>query len=56
MFLFENVVKGPTSFEGIKTVQGVTYDTFQAACKAMGLLDDDSHWDNTYQKLLFVVL
>ncbi|XP_045456894.1 uncharacterized protein LOC123666920 [Melitaea cinxia] len=30
-----------------KGVRGVTYDTFQGACKAMGLLEDDSHWEST---------
>ncbi|KAF7278394.1 hypothetical protein GWI33_008432 [Rhynchophorus ferrugineus] len=26
---------------------GVVYNTYQAACKTMGLLEDDSHWENT---------
>lgn len=28
-------------------MQNVIYDTFQGACKALGLLDDESHWENT---------
>ncbi|XP_044741959.1 uncharacterized protein LOC123302929 [Chrysoperla carnea] len=42
-----HIVKGPTSFAHLRTVQGVVYNTYQAACKAMGLLEDDSHWENT---------
>lgn len=47
MRMLLHVVKGPTSFENLRTVQGITYDTYQAACKTMGLLEDDSHWKNT---------
>ncbi|KAL8094160.1 hypothetical protein AgCh_035870 [Apium graveolens] len=36
--------KGSTSFECIRTVNGVTYTTFKAACYALGLLDDDREW------------
>ncbi|XP_031116779.1 uncharacterized protein LOC116020446 [Ipomoea triloba] len=62
-----NVVRGPTSFQDIKTVQGVVYPTFRDACYARGLLDDDreyidaineaSNW-STAQSLrkLFVIL
>lgn len=39
-----NFVKGSTSFESIRTVNGVTYPTFKAACYALGLLDDDKEW------------
>ncbi|XP_050065022.1 uncharacterized protein LOC126553951 [Aphis gossypii] len=42
-----HVIKGPISFASLRTVQGVTYDTFQEACKAMGLLEDDFQWENT---------
>lgn len=42
-----HVVKGPTSFAHLRTVEGVLYDTYQRACKTMGLLEDDSHWENT---------
>ena len=38
------VVRGPTSFEAIRTVDTVLYPTFRAACIALGLLDDDGEW------------
>jgi len=34
-------VRGPTSFDDLKTVNEVTYNIFQLACKALGLLKDD---------------
>ncbi|XP_074356352.1 uncharacterized protein LOC141696063 [Apium graveolens] len=37
-------VRGSTSFESLKTVHGIHYRTFQNACKALGLLDDDNEW------------
>ena len=39
-----HVVKGPTFFISLRTFQGITYETFQGVCKAMGLLEDDTHW------------
>ncbi|XP_074361953.1 uncharacterized protein LOC141702153 [Apium graveolens] len=44
MRMLLNFVKGSTSFECIRTVDGVTYPTFKAACYALGLLDDDKEW------------
>ncbi|PAA92237.1 hypothetical protein BOX15_Mlig005928g1 [Macrostomum lignano] len=37
-------VRGPTSFEALRTVDGVLLPTFKAACQARGLLEDDRHW------------
>ena len=39
-----NIVKGPTSFEEIKTVDGFIHETFKDACYALGLLDDDKEY------------
>ncbi|XP_041999880.1 uncharacterized protein LOC121749372 [Salvia splendens] len=39
-----NIVKGATSYEDIKRVNGVQYDTFRDACFALGLLDDDKEY------------
>ena len=37
-------VRGATSFKDIRTVDGITFDTFKAACIARNLLDDDIEW------------
>ncbi|XP_074336664.1 uncharacterized protein LOC141673827 [Apium graveolens] len=37
-------VCGATSFESLRTVNGVCYSTFRDACKEYGLLDDDKEW------------
>ncbi|KAF7831919.1 ATP-dependent DNA helicase PIF1-like [Senna tora] len=60
-------VKGATSFEDIRTVNGVLHPTFKDACYAMGLLDDDeeyvdgiteaSNWSSgVYLRKLFLTL
>lgn len=38
------VVKGPASFNDLRTHGGVTYNTFREACLARGLLEDDGEW------------
>ncbi|POM64848.1 Helitron helicase-like protein [Phytophthora palmivora] len=35
---------GPTSFEDLRTIDGVTYATFHEAALAAGYLDNDSEW------------
>ncbi|CAG9765932.1 unnamed protein product [Ceutorhynchus assimilis] len=37
-------VKGPLSFEDIKTVNGVRQESFMAACLELGLIEDDHEW------------
>ena len=37
-------VTGPTSYEDIRTVDGVVHPTFREACYALGLLDDDKEF------------
>ncbi|KAM4099556.1 hypothetical protein ACJW30_05G000100 [Castanea mollissima] len=39
-----NVIKGPRSFEEIRTINNVVYPTFRSTCYALGLLDDDKEW------------
>ena len=38
-------VKSPTSYEDLRTVDGQLFPTFNAACIARGLLEDDDEWD-----------
>ena len=40
MLLYQ--IPGATSFESLKTVDGVICDTFQESCFRMGLLEDDT--------------
>ncbi|AEE09607.1 putative DNA helicase [Cotesia vestalis bracovirus] len=40
-------VRGPTSFESLRTVNGVIFPTYRAACEELKLLENDSHWDTT---------
>lgn len=44
MRMLLTVVLGPSSFEYLRTLDDVVHPTFQAACVARGLLDDDSEW------------
>ncbi|XP_048604781.1 uncharacterized protein LOC125582235 [Brassica napus] len=39
-----NWVRGPTSYEDIRTVDGVLYHTYEDACYALGLMDDDKEF------------
>ncbi|XP_054285654.1 uncharacterized protein LOC129002107 [Macrosteles quadrilineatus] len=45
--LLLHTVRGPTSFEDLKTVDGVLHPNFQSACRALGLLEDDACWEGT---------
>jgi hypothetical protein len=38
-------VPGPTSFQHLKIVNGVTHETFRSACQALNFLDNERHWD-----------
>ncbi|KAM0859110.1 hypothetical protein ACQ4PT_047400 [Festuca glaucescens] len=38
------VVRGAFSFEDVRTYGGRVYDTFKEACRARGLVGDDSEW------------
>ena len=39
-------VRGATSFENLRTVHGITRPTFQEACIALGLLENDQQWND----------
>jgi len=38
------LVQGATSFENLRTVDGIVYPTFKGACIALGLLEHDGEW------------
>ncbi|CAB3258294.1 unnamed protein product [Arctia plantaginis] len=40
-------VRGPTSFETLRTVNGVIFPTYRAACEELNLLENDTHCDTT---------
>ena len=40
-------IRGPTSFEDIKTVDGIKYESYRATCHALGMLESDSIWLST---------
>jgi hypothetical protein len=43
-------VPGPTSYEDLRTVEGLTVQSFKEACVLRHLLDDDTEWDNALQE------
>ena len=43
-------MRGPTSFEDLRTVDGVLESNFQSACVARHLLSNDQVWKNTLQE------
>jgi len=40
-------IRGPTSFQAIKTIDRTVCETFREACFKLGLLENDQHWDTT---------
>ncbi|XP_057747816.1 uncharacterized protein LOC130967010 [Arachis stenosperma] len=52
MRMLLNVQRGCTSFRSIRTVNGVTYDTFQEACSAMGFLIDDKEYVSAIKEVV----
>ncbi|GAU39679.1 hypothetical protein TSUD_320920 [Trifolium subterraneum] len=65
--LLLNYVRGPTSFDEIKTVDNVKYASFKDACFASGMMDGDkefihaikeaSHWGSgAFLRIMFVIL
>ena len=41
---------GATSFDDLKTIDGQTHSTFNGACRALGLLEDDSEIDKALEE------
>lgn len=48
--LLLTAVPGPQSFEDLRTVNGVQYNTFREACVALQLVEDDHHWIHTFEE------
>lgn len=40
-------VRGPMSFEHLRIVNNVIFQTYQGACKELNLLEGDEHWQST---------
>ncbi len=45
-----NYVKGATSYEHLRIVDGIEHDTFKNACIAMGLFADDNEWHQALEE------
>ena len=43
------IVRDPTSFQYLRTVDGVLCGTHREACQRLRLLENDTHWDNTLE-------
>lgn len=48
--LLLTVIKGPTSFEDLRTINGVLKNTFKEACIERGLLEDDGEWSQCLEE------
>jgi hypothetical protein len=48
--MLRNCVKGATSCEHLRTVDGIEHDTFKDACIAMGLLVKDNEWHQALEE------
>jgi len=46
--LLLNHVRGALSFDHLKNISGVMHQTFQHACKTLGLLEDDKEWEEVF--------
>jgi hypothetical protein len=46
-----NCVKGATSYEHLRTVDGRKHDTFKDACIVMGLLANDNEWHQALEEV-----
>jgi hypothetical protein len=44
LWMMLNYIKGATSYEHLRIVDGIEHDTLKNACITMGLLADDNEW------------
>ena len=40
-------VRGPISIQNLRTVNGLLSPTYRDTCQQLGLLEDDTHWEQT---------
>ncbi|GAB2302009.1 hypothetical protein Dimus_038788 [Dionaea muscipula] len=52
--LLLTIVKGPQSFEHLRTVDNFLHPTFQRACLALGLLENDDEWVQCMQEAVIM--
>lgn len=45
-----HVVRGPTSFMHLRTVNGTVCQTYREACEKLGLLESDAHWESALEE------
>jgi hypothetical protein len=50
LWMLLNCVKGATSYEHLRTVDGTEHNTFKDACITMGLLIDDNEWHQALEE------
>lgn len=50
--LLLTIIRGPKSFEDLRTINGHLYTTFKEACKALGLLEDDTEWIQCFKEAI----
>lgn len=43
-------IRGPKSFEDLKTIDGKLFPTYREACLELGLLENDNHWHLALQE------
>ena len=48
--LLLHVIRGPCSFEDLKTIDSHTCETYREACQQRGLLEDDKHHDEALKE------
>jgi hypothetical protein len=54
--LLLTVVRGPRSFADLYSVEGVRYPTYQAACIARGLAENDQEWYQCFDEAVLFAL
>ncbi|PRQ28775.1 putative DNA helicase Pif1, helitron helicase-like domain-containing protein [Rosa chinensis] len=53
MRMLLNIQKGCQNYDAIKTINGITYNSYQEACQALGLLGDDKEWTEALSDSLY---